>query len=120
MNIHICDMVAQVQKAYQDVPISSFKTTAELIEAHSKVLYAEYEAKSPVAKCQVSNWHPDLVGKSAEEIFAAPFSIDEARRTLSREFGFTDWADAQARSAAFDQEFERCIDLVPNEFPRYY
>ena len=112
MEIYICDVVDQVQQALRDVPISKFETTAEMIDAHAEVLLREFQSKSMVAKFHISNWHLDWVGKSAEEIFAANFSLEDCRQTLSREFGFLNWDDVLARSEKIDHEFERCVDSV--------
>ena len=112
MDIYIGEIVAQVQYAIRDAPISKFQTTAELIDAHAEILWSEFQAKTPVAKFHISNWYPELVNKTAEEIFSSDFSLDQSRLTLSREFGYADWSDAQANSQTIEQEFEKCVDLV--------
>lgn len=110
-NVYMCDAVRDVRELYQAAPISKFKTTFDLLRAYASILFDAYRSQNAVVKFQISCWHPQLVGKPLDEIFAYEFSLDDARLTLAREFGFESVEDAQAKSTDFNQEFESCIDL---------
>ena len=79
---------------------------------HAEILHETHQLKLPIVRWQISSWHPDLVGKSAEEILAFDFTIDQSQTTIAREFGFASWDDAKAQSANLDHEFEQCVDLA--------
>lgn len=110
--VYAHDNVREVQELYRDAPIIGCKTTKEVVETHAEILFSAYAADNPIACLQIRHWHPRLISKPVEEVFAADFTIDDARLTLSRELGFTDWDDALTRSASIDPEFENCVDLV--------
>lgn len=112
MNIYACDAVCQVKELFRDAPISDFATTFDLLEAHSTILLEAHRAQNEVVKFQIGSWHPTLVGKPIDEILAASFSLDDARATIAREFGFKDFENAKLESTEFDQSFETCVDLV--------
>ncbi|MFK7767390.1 MAG: hypothetical protein AB8B55_09230 [Mariniblastus sp.] len=112
MNVYACDAVREVRKLYQGAPIASFKSTIELITQHAEILLTAFQSNQAVAKFQISNWHPTLVGKSAKVIFACDFTLEDSKATLAREFGYQNWNDAEARSERLDQGFEQCVDLA--------
>ena len=110
--IYMCDPVRKVRDLYATSPISEFKTTFDLLQAHAEILLAAQQSDDKTATFQISNWHPVWVSKKADEILAADFTADDARLTLARELGFADVEDAKKRSSDLDQTFEACVDIV--------
>lgn len=77
-----------------------------------RFLRAHREGDEAVA-VSVTCWHPELVGASVAQIMAADLSLEDARETIAREYGFSSWAAAQEHGAAPpDPSFERAVDAV--------
>lgn len=61
----------------------------------------------------ITCWHPKLVCRSADEIMGSTFTLDDARQTIAREYGFTDWSDVEARGEKPpDPDFELAVDTL--------
>ena len=115
-HVYICDAVRDVERLHAPLlgsedfirwPVGEQldRQAARLLEAHGRGERA--------AVVHVSNWHPKLVGGGAEEILAAHFTVEDARATMAREYGFGDWADAEARGREpSDPDFEAAVDVV--------
>src|SRR5690242_19206170 len=54
-----------------------------LVEVHAGGLINALE--------QIRRWHPRFTAASADEIRAAPFTLEDARLVYAREHGFNDW-----------------------------
>jgi len=58
-------------------------------------------------------WHPQLTGQTAEQIMSASLTLEQARLTMAREYGYVDWAAVEALGELkFDGDFETAVDLV--------
>jgi hypothetical protein len=61
----------------------------------------------------ITCWHPTLVCRSADDIMNSTFTLDDARQTIAREYGFADWSDVEARGASPpDPDFEIAVDTL--------
>ena len=61
----------------------------------------------------ITCWHPKLVCRSADDIMSSTFTLDDARQTIAREYGFADWSDVEARGAnPPDPDFELAVDTL--------
>ena len=58
-------------------------------------------------------WWPQAAGQSLDQVLAGAFSPDDARLTMSREFGFADWREVEALGdLAPEADFERAVDTM--------
>jgi len=65
------------------------------------------------AAIHVTCWHPELVGCSADDIMKRDLTLQDARETIAREYGFNDWADAETRGDnPPDATYESAVDAV--------
>jgi hypothetical protein len=54
-----------------------------------------------------------LVGHSAEDIMNRHVTLDDARQTIAREYGFVDWSDVEERgNNPPDADFEMAVDVL--------
>ena len=64
---------------------------------------------------EVSNYHPDFLGKSSKEILESGFGHGDARQTLASEYGFQDWrAVIREANRPHDVFFEEAVDHMMN------
>ena len=62
---------------------------------------------------QIGSWHPNLVGQSDQRILNYSFTVDDAKFTIAREYGFKDWGEVEAiEGRASDVAFENAVDTI--------
>jgi hypothetical protein len=62
---------------------------------------------------QIASWHPELVGKSDVQILDHPFTRNDGRATLAREYGYKDWAEVEKLDRqSSDVDFERAVNTM--------
>jgi hypothetical protein len=110
--VHAGPVIVEVQRLYRDAPVSLFTHTNQIVDSHSQILFDAHQNQLPVCSFQISNWHPELVSKSAEFILAADFTIDDARLAISREFGYENYEAANTNARPIDQKFEAAVDFA--------
>ena len=100
--VYVSDQVREVERLHRDLlwdavrqlPIRDQldRQAHRIIDAHN----AGDRAVIPHITC----WHPKLVCRSADDIMNSDFTLDDARQTIAREYGFADWSDVEARGAS--------------------
>lgn len=76
-------------------------------------LFAAWKARTPVCKGQINNWHPDFIGKDIDVIFKANFTLADARLSIAKDCGFTDWeAVEKLGETRFNMAFEKAVDTL--------
>ena len=115
MEVYVCQAVRDVEAlhggladpAFRDLPIS------EQLERQARRLQDAHGQGDARVVVQVTNWLPGAAGRSAEQILAAAFSLEEARLTIAREHGFAGWDEVRALGAArLDGSFEAALDAL--------
>lgn len=114
-NVYVCDEVREVQRLHEDVlrdESRQLPVCDQLALQAQRILEAHRSGDSTVVT-HITCWHPVWVGHSAEEILRQDFSLDDARQTIAREYGFADWADVEQRGAEPpDRDFELAVDAI--------
>jgi len=88
-------------------------TVKEQLTAFANNLFAAWQARNPVCKAQINNWHPDYIGKSLDIIFQAPFQLADARLSIAKDCGFLDWMEVEKKGPVrFNLSFEKAIDTL--------
>jgi hypothetical protein len=109
--VHISEAVRSVrelQATSMELP-SAGGLLIEYLDAQAEVLLAAHRDQDERVAVQVSNWHPEHIGCSAERILEQAFEEVDAHTTIAREHGFAQWSDLDP-DARFDGGFERAID----------
>ena len=76
---------------------------------------AEHKNGNSAVNIEISNWHPEFIGKDTETIMNSPFEIADAKLTIAKGYGFTDWDDVLERGdVKFNMAFEHAIDTMLN------
>jgi len=88
-------------------------TIREFLERQAHTLVKEHTAGNEAVTFHLACWYPPFIGIGAKDIMSAAVSLEIAKATIAKEYGYSDWAAVDNLSdAEFDIEFERCIDLV--------
>ncbi len=59
---------------------------------------------------EISNYHPDFLGKNPGRIMNSVFTPDDARKTIALEYGFGSWD--QVSYAKINHEFEEAVNFL--------
>lgn len=115
MQVYIAKDVADVIALYPYVQEGSFRALSIRdqisLQAHT-LLKAHREGDHRVAM-QVMSWWPHAQRLTAQEILDAPFNEEDAKLTLSREYGFSNWLAVEALGDhQTDATFEHALDLM--------
>jgi hypothetical protein len=113
--VYVSDQVREVQRLHFDLLTDAVRRLPirdqldrqahRIVEAH----HAGDRAVIPHITC----WHPTLVCHAADDIMNGGFTLDDARETIAREYGFADWSDVEARGASPpDPDFELAVDSL--------
>ena len=73
-------------------------------------LFTAWQARNPVCKGQINNWHPDYIGKKLDVIFKAKFTLADARLSIAKDCGFDDWGVVKKLgNVHFNLDFEKAV-----------
>lgn len=88
-------------------------TIAEFLQSQADRLVETHEKGDKSIVFHVRCWHPTLVGRPVEEIMSRTLSNGDARATLAREYGYSDWdAVLNSEERSSDPLFETAVDLL--------
>lgn len=114
-NVYVDPQVRQLRQLYADLFAADFPTlpiVRQLERQADRLARAHREGNAAIC-FQIGSWHPRLVGRTEAQIVAAPFTLDDAKTTLAREYGFATWRDVEALGeTSSDTDFERTVDTL--------
>ncbi len=115
VDVYTSEWVREVGRLHRDLFTSSFHALPirEQLDRQAHRIFEAHEAGDRAVVPHITCWHPRLVGRSADDIMHSGFTRDDARQTIAREYGFTDWPDVEARGAnPPDAAFENAVDTL--------
>lgn len=113
--VYVSDQVREVERLHRDLLTEGVRQRPirEQLDRQAHRILEGHKAGDRAVVTHITCWHPTLVCRSSDEIMASTFTLDDARQTIAREYGFTDWADVEARSAnPPDPDFELAVDTL--------
>jgi hypothetical protein len=113
--VYICDQVKDIERLHSDLFTDDFRQLpiCDQLDQQAHRIVEGHKAGNRAVVTHITCWHPNLVGRSADEIMNSDFTLDDARQTIAREYGFANWADAAVRGEnAPDLEFELAVDTL--------
>jgi hypothetical protein len=114
-SIYISDQVKEVERLHRDLLTDAVRRlpVRDQLDRQAHRLVEGHKAGDRAVATHITCWHPTLVCHSADDIMCSNLTLDDARQTIAREYGFTDWADVEARGAnPPDQDFELAVDAL--------
>jgi hypothetical protein len=112
-DVFISEPVLQVLQLYDgliDKDAWSLPVAAQL-ERLGRRLHEGHRARLPGAGVELSNWRPSS-GRSAQEQFDRPLSLEDAFEAVSRAHGFTGWRAAASNLERGAPDFEAAVELL--------
>ncbi len=113
--VYICPAVSSVRKLYEPLlgPARSTRPIREQFADEADVLHNAHVEGDATVEFQISSWHPDWIGQKGSDILAGDFTAGDARLTIAREYGYSDWNAVEALGAeAPDGTFEALVDAA--------
>src|SRR4051794_18229275 len=113
--VYVSEQVREVERLHRDLltDIARRLPIRDQLDRQAHRIVEGHKAGDRAVVTQVTCWHPTLVCHPADEIMTGPFTLDDARQTIAREYGFADWSDAEVRGAAPpDPAFEFAVDTL--------
>jgi ankyrin repeat protein len=93
-----------------DAPLEEYQRAAE-------ALFQASSSRDEAAEWRFKWMHPQFRGRSVADVRAATLELADAQAVVAREYGFDDWADLVAFTAAVQQDgpiarFEAAVEAV--------
>lgn len=113
--VYVCDDVRAVLDLHADLFTDDFRRLPirEQLDRQARRIADAHAKGDRAVYVHVTCWHPQLVGHSPAQIAAAPVTLDDARETIAREYGFRDWAEAETRGTQPpNPDFEAAVDAL--------
>jgi hypothetical protein len=113
--VYVSDQVREVEQLHRDLFTEGFRRlpVRDQLDRQAHRLVEGHKAGNRAVVMHITCWHPQLVCRPADEIMNSAFTLDDARQTIAREYGFADWPDVEARGTAPpDPDFELAVDTL--------
>jgi len=114
-DIYANPVVQEVIRLHQDLFTDLYRKlpVRDQLDLQANRMVEAHQAGNKAVATHVTCWHPELVGHSPRDIMSRQLTLTDARETISREYGFQNWTDAEARGAEPpDIEFEAAVDAL--------
>ncbi|HIG27106.1 MAG TPA: hypothetical protein EYQ50_04670 [Verrucomicrobiales bacterium] len=97
--VYVCEEVRAVEHLHCDLFTDEFRQLSikEQLDSQAERIVRAHKSGDEVVVTQITCWHPELVGCSAGEIMGYDLTLEDARQTIAREYGFADWSDVDKR-----------------------
>src|SRR3954451_498898 len=113
--VYVSDQVREVERLHRDLLTDDVRRLPirDQLDRQAHRIVEGHQAGDRAVVTHVTCWHPKLVCRSADDIMSSNFTLDDARQTIAREYGFADWSDVEARGAIPpDPDFEIAVDTL--------
>jgi hypothetical protein len=114
-NVYVDGSVAAVTEMYQDLigEDSYMRTIAEQLHLLAGRLEKGHKETHLGAFVELSNWLPNLVGKSKSDVWSANLDKVDYLTAIAREYGYKNWDEVQIESIQKPSiEFEKLVDAA--------
>src|SRR5258708_39300146 len=100
--VYVSDQVGEVERLHGDLLTDSYRQlpVRDQLDRQAHRIVEGHKAGDRAVVPHIACWHPKLVCHSADDIMHSSFTLDDARQTTAREYGFADWSDVEARGAS--------------------
>lgn len=86
---------------------------SELLSLQAQTILSGHKSGNSAVTFHLGSWCPSLIGQPADKIMSTPLSLDLARLTIAREYGYSDWNAVKTDgNIKLDTEFEQAVDWV--------
>jgi len=113
--VYVCDQVRAVERLHRDLLMDGVRQLPirDQLDRQAHRIVEGHKAGDRAVVIHITCWHPKLACRAADEIMNIAFTLDDARETIAREYGFANWSDLEARGAhPPDPDFEVAVDTL--------
>jgi hypothetical protein len=113
--VYFSDQVREVERLHRDLLTDDVRLLPirDQLDRQARRIVEGHKAGDRAVVTHITCWHPKLACRAADEIMNSAFTLDDARETIAREYGFADWSDVEARGAhSPDPDFELAVDTL--------
>ena len=113
--VYACEQVRAIEQLHQDLFTDAFRQLPirEQLDRQAQRIVQAHQAGNSAVVTHLTCWHPELVGHSPQAIMNRRLTLDDARQTLAREYGFANWAEVVQQGAdPPDPTFEAAVDAL--------
>jgi hypothetical protein len=113
--VYVSDQVREVERLHFDLLTDTVRRLPirDQLDRQAHRIVEAHNAGDRAVVPHITCWHPKLVCHSADKIMGSDFTLDDARQTIAREYGFADWSDVEARGASPpNPAFELAVDTL--------
>lgn len=113
-NVYIADDVRSVQQLHADLlgENSADLSIRDRLNQQAERIAAAHAECNRAVVFHIACWHPTLVSTPADDIMSAEFGLSDARETMAREYGFSDWSQVETTEESPDLAFESAVDTL--------
>jgi hypothetical protein len=114
-HVYVSEQVREVERLHRDLLADSVRNLPirDQLDRQAHRIVDGHKSGDSAVVTHIACWHPKLVCHSADEIMNSNFSLDDARQTIAREYGFADWSDVEVRGTnSPDPTFELAVDTL--------
>ena len=107
--------VQQVQDFYGDLlrDFSKSYTVGKHLRLLADRLWEGIQNREEVVAIELSNYHPDYLGKKWAEISSKPLDKTDAFQCIAAQYGFGEWGNVEVLNEKnYNPDFEHLVDLV--------
>ena len=114
ITIHIHPDVQAIRKLHRKVinRKDTYKSVWELLDAFAENLETGYRFEVPAAFTEISNYHPQFLGKPKQEIIKIALEQTDFHHTIANEYGFKNWRTLLELNPQIDFTFEKSVDAL--------
>ena len=113
MQVYVAPEVLAVEALHPYLRDEAFRASSihKQLAEQAAVLHAAHTAGDDRIRMQVMSWWPQAKGRTLEDILSSAFTMEDARLTLAREYGYDDWTGVnELHDAVADIGFEQALD----------
>lgn len=113
--VYVREQVKEVERLHRDLLTDDVRRLPirDQLDRQAHRIVEGHQAGDRAVVTHITCWHPKLVCRPGDEIMRSTFTLDDARQTIAREYGFADWPDVEARGTnPPDPDFELAVDTL--------
>jgi len=85
----------------------------EVLERQAQNILEAHLIGNDAVTFHLASWSPQFIGMQTREIMSSTLTLEQAKQTIAREYGYSEWASVQSLgNRKYDVNFERAIDYV--------
>lgn len=114
-DFYIDKQIQAIRDLHRDILSYDFATLSviELLEAQSQTLVEAHRQGKDEVLFHLACWSPDHIGLPSDDIAGNPLTIEQARESMAREYGFDSWSQAKMKgNVLLDVGFESAIESL--------